>query len=803
MIFLGTQLVETYITKRYTDISKSKMLGEIHLQNNFKQKETEKYLYRILGYEQAQTNALLNRIVEHSLIRDHYAPTEDNYNLNTWLSSAMLLGTNKRLDFIQNINEGKLTSLIVMDQPPPRLARKISYGGKVPLFAMESEIYEGEWGGPFVGIEFDLSKEFQGEIPALREPSLFPRTNVAYYLLYDVEAVINMDLVTLKKKIDEVLPAVVKLQIDIDNLTALKKILNRTYEQIKDAQAYLLTRPDLVKVLLSEKRGEWIRKNIPSYEKIQSYDIERADVESQLVIAETRYEQIEQIWQYAIFIASGIFDYNPFDSKAPVGIAHVVDNGSTGKMLLKSDVLLPYPIGCIDEACGGDQNIRNQKDIGVVQTFYEENAKRLFFGNSVELIKKTKDGERKGSLTIGIDATRIVQNLALASHRMAFFASNGHILKGYGTNGKEIPEIYSMIPLNEILSGKTGIVELADGLKYFFLTMQPFPDQEFYFFLLNPLKEEFALIYSVDKNAKEMLTQVAIQTHIIIFIALIIIIIVAQLISKHITKPISLLSEATSMVSQGKLDEVKLPPIKKKKKDEVEALYHAFYKMIEELKEKEKVKGVLNKVVSPMIADEILKGNVQLGGEEKIVTVLFADIRHFSEISEKMLPNEVIGMLNACMTKISHVIDEHGGVIDKYVGDEVMALFGAPISSSDSAVKAIECGIEMLRVIDEWNNQREQEGAGKRIQMGIGIHTGVVVAGNMGAEDRLNYTVLGANVNLASRLCSKAAEQQILVSKETLSQPFVRDRIDYEELQPIELKGFSQPVHIFSVKGKK
>ena len=108
--------------------------------------------------------------------------------------------------------------------------------------------------------------------------------------------------------------------------------------------------------------------------------------------------------------------------------------------------------------------------------------------------------------------------------------------------------------------------------------------------------------------------------------------------------------------------------------------------MVKGLKEKEKVRGVLNKLVSKEIAEETLKGHVQLGGEEKHVTVFFADIRHFTAMTEKMDPKQVIKIVNKCMTKVSNLIDQRGGVIDKYVGDEVMALFGAPIQKENSVM---------------------------------------------------------------------------------------------------------------------
>ena len=271
-------------------------------------------------------------------------------------------------------------------------------------------------------------------------------------------------------------------------------------------------------------------------------------------------------------------------------------------------------------------------------------------------------------------------------------------------------------------------------------------------------------------------------------------------IAKRITRPISHLAEVTGTVAEGKLEEIEIPEESKSKRhDEINALYQSFFEMVKGLKEKERVRGVLNKVVSKEIAEEALKGNIQLGGEEKRVTVFFADIRHFTEMTEKMDPKEEIKLVNSCMTLVSDIIDKHGGVIDKYVGDEVMTLFGAPIDKKESAFEAIKCAIDIIESLKKWN----QEKGGHQIEMGIGIHTGTVVAGNMGAENRLNYTVLGANVNLASRLCSEAGPMEVLISEETLQEECVKANVEVEAKEAVDLKGFTKPVPIYSVKTYK
>jgi adenylate cyclase len=183
--------------------------------------------------------------------------------------------------------------------------------------------------------------------------------------------------------------------------------------------------------------------------------------------------------------------------------------------------------------------------------------------------------------------------------------------------------------------------------------------------------------------------------------------------------------------------------------------------------------------------------------------MLFCDIRGFSTLTADLSPQKTIQLLNACMTKVSRVIEGEGGVIDKYVGDEVMALFGAPASHPDHALRAVSTGMLIVETLKKWNEARVKAGEQIIFEMGIGIHSGLVVAGNMGAEDRLNYTVLGSNVNLASRLCAVAKRNQLIISAATLAEPNVKESFYTRSLPPITLKGFVEPVQIYEITGFK
>jgi adenylate cyclase len=178
-------------------------------------------------------------------------------------------------------------------------------------------------------------------------------------------------------------------------------------------------------------------------------------------------------------------------------------------------------------------------------------------------------------------------------------------------------------------------------------------------------------------------------------------------------------------------------------------------------------------------------------GDKRPVVIMFTDIRGFTSMSEKMAPDDVAHLLREYFTEMVDIVFRNGGTLDKFIGDAIMALWGAPLSTADDADKAMNAAIEMQRALVDLN--RHWEATGKpAINIGIGINFGEVFAGNIGSEQRMEYTVLGDAVNTASRLCSKAAKGEIMISEpfyKRLKQP-----PKVEAREPIPLKGKSKPV---------
>jgi len=233
------------------------------------------------------------------------------------------------------------------------------------------------------------------------------------------------------------------------------------------------------------------------------------------------------------------------------------------------------------------------------------------------------------------------------------------------------------------------------------------------------------------------------------------------------------------------------------REDEIGFLARSFNEMVGGLEEREKIRDVMDKVVSPQVAHQLLQGGVTLGGEEREVSVLFADIRGFTSISETLSPPELLQLLNAYLGRMSRVIEGEQGVIDKYIGDEVMAIFGAPLSFEDHAVRAVAAGVGMLRELSRFN---AEESHASPLRIGIGIASGPVIAGNAGSPERLNYTVLGDTVNVASRLQGLTKEYGVPLILSGATYERVATAFPCRLLGKVAVRGRQQETALYTVE---
>lgn len=224
------------------------------------------------------------------------------------------------------------------------------------------------------------------------------------------------------------------------------------------------------------------------------------------------------------------------------------------------------------------------------------------------------------------------------------------------------------------------------------------------------------------------------------------------------------------------------------------------YKYIQEGKSKEKIKDAMGKYISQDVMQNVVKNidKLKLGGKRAEVTVLFADIRGFTSMSEKMTAEEVSVILNEYFTEIEPIITKYNGVINKFIGDAVMAIFGEPIQDKDHAINAVKCANEMLEKVAKLRKKWLNEGKPK-IEIGVGINTGEVFVGNIGSETRLEYTVIGDVVNLASRIESynKVYKTSFLISSTTYQK--VRNIADVIRISEVSIRGKAKKLDIYEV----
>ncbi len=268
--------------------------------------------------------------------------------------------------------------------------------------------------------------------------------------------------------------------------------------------------------------------------------------------------------------------------------------------------------------------------------------------------------------------------------------------------------------------------------------------------------------------------------------------------ARTLTIPIVKLVAATREIEAGRFD-VQIRPTSQ---DEVGMLTESFSAMAHGLAEREKIKTTFGKFVNPKIVERALASELALGGEERVCTILFTDLRDFTGLSENAQPKEVVELLNSYFTAMVDCVQRTGGVVDKFIGDAIMAHWGAIESTGRDEENAVEAALLMRSALATFNEERRRAGH-PPVRFGCGINTGPVIAGQIGSRTRLEYTVIGDAVNLASRIeyLNKLFGTDILISQYTYEA--VKGRFRLARTQPIEIKGKARPETVFAVLGKR
>jgi adenylate cyclase len=268
--------------------------------------------------------------------------------------------------------------------------------------------------------------------------------------------------------------------------------------------------------------------------------------------------------------------------------------------------------------------------------------------------------------------------------------------------------------------------------------------------------------------------------------------------SMTLTSPIEKLASLIASVSKGNFDVKATAHVKSH--DEVGDLAQAFDHMTDGLKERDKVKSLFSKFHGSSVAEDLINKDIGVGGQSKEVVVFFSDIRGFTAFSEKRKPEEVVAMLNEYFAVMVGIINKHGGVVDKFIGDAIMAIWGAPKGSERDPHNALRACIEMRRGLEKLNENRLARGE-PALMIGMGLHAGAAISGTIGSDERMEYTVIGNTVNTASRIeaSTKAFGADLLVTDDVISRVGGEFIVDYAG--SAEVKGRSEALKMYKVRG--
>jgi adenylate cyclase len=312
-----------------------------------------------------------------------------------------------------------------------------------------------------------------------------------------------------------------------------------------------------------------------------------------------------------------------------------------------------------------------------------------------------------------------------------------------------------------------------------------------------------------------LVNQITVQTGIILLGAIGVGVILVLIFAGYLTRPLTrVASTMKSIISTNDLSQ----RVVVEYHDEIGQLAQTFNIMVGELekayrqikqfafkavlaqKEEQKIKNIFQKYVPNAVINELSKNpDKMLIGDNRVVAVMFSDIRSFTSISERMNPDDLVSVLNSYFSVMVDIIMGRQGMVDKYIGDAIMAIFGAPLRHDDDGLQSVRAGMDMIDALDDWNVRQEKLGK-PPFHIGIGINYGVVTVGNMGTDKKMDYTVIGDTVNLASRLegLTKFYHQPLIFAESLHSK--VKDVMPWRLLDTVAVKGKTRGVKIYTVK---
>ena len=341
------------------------------------------------------------------------------------------------------------------------------------------------------------------------------------------------------------------------------------------------------------------------------------------------------------------------------------------------------------------------------------------------------------------------------------------------------------VPSGSLLTVSKKIMLLIVSLLVFMaLAILMMVALDIYYLLENPSMSRSELYWGVFK-------EIVFALAIMLFFSVMIVRRYARNLRKTFNSHIS----AMDGISQGDLD----APVPVLSNDEFVHIAAKTNAMIQGLREREICHASFEKYVSPEISEKILRGEISPEGEMVTATILFCDLRGYTGFVEKKTPPDVVRFLNAYFSQMERIIRKHGGIVLQYIGDEIEAVFGGPTPNASHASQAVAAALEMRQALDRINAERRQVGE-EPVHHGIGIHTGQVLAGNVGSPDRMVYAMVGDVVNVASRLqvLNKQCGTDILISRNT-KEDAANDRFQVTSMGTFPVRGKTETIDVYTV----
>lgn len=413
------------------------------------------------------------------------------------------------------------------------------------------------------------------------------------------------------------------------------------------------------------------------------------------------------------------------------------------------------------------------------------NASDVFNFPAVVFIYKYGPANSVKNGAVGLNAGSLAELMATGSNNTTILADGAArilINPDYGAAQTVRKDVLSLIQELAGNPAETNSQRIVDGV---FTAVHQIKDD---LFVITTISEKS--VYAVINRTTYRIILVSLA---VLFIAIILI----RIFSNSITNPIKELVDASAKIERGEF-ELDIQP---RTQDEIGLLTASFVQMGKGLSEREKLMVSFSKFTNKTIAQKAASGELSLGGENRTATIFFSDIRSFTAMSEKMQPHEVVEFLNAYMTRMVDCVNKTGGVVDKYIGDAIMAVWGAPESSGSPAADALHAVTAALMMRDSlarFNSERAAKGLAP-VRIGCGINSGPVVAGQIGSEERMEYTVIGDAVNLASRTeaLNKPFATDILITENTYS--LIKEKIIAAEMPGVHVKGKTEAIKMFAV----